>query len=60
MDPIMFLYTAVLFFILTPGTVLYLPPGATKTVVAITHAVVFALVWSFTNQAVFAATRGIL
>jgi hypothetical protein len=60
MDAIMFLYTAVLFFILTPGIILSLPPGATKTVVALTHAVVFAVVWSFTNQAVFAATRGML
>jgi hypothetical protein len=58
MDAMMFLYTAVLFFILTPGILLSLPPGATKTVTAITHAVVFAFVWSFTNQAVFAATRG--
>ena len=56
----MFLYTAVLFFILTPGIILSLPPGATKTVVALTHAVVFAVVWPFTNQAVFAATRGML
>jgi len=55
----MFLYTAVLFFILTPGIVLSLPPGASKTVTALTHAVVFAFVWFFTNQAVFAATRGL-
>jgi hypothetical protein len=59
MDAIMFLYTAVLFFILTPGIVLALPPGASKTVTALTHAVVFAFVWSLTNQAVFAATRGL-
>lgn len=60
MDIIMFLYTAVLFFVLTPGILLSLPPGATKTVVALTHAVVFSFVWSFTNQAVFSATRGLL
>lgn len=53
----MFLYTALLFFVLTPGILLYLPPGASKTVVAMTHAVVFSFVWSFTNQAVFSATR---
>ena len=53
----MFLYTALLFFVLTPGVLLYLPPGASKTVVAMTHAVVFSFVWSFTNQAVFSATR---
>ena len=36
--------TAVLFFLLTPGVVLSLPPGGSKLVVAATHAVVFALV----------------
>jgi len=56
----MFLYAAVLFFVLTPGTLVYLPPRASRTVVALTHAVVFAFAWSFTNQAVFSATRGIM
>lgn len=60
MDIIMFLYTAVLFFVLTPGILLSLPPNASKTVVALTHAVVFSFVWSFTNQAVFSATRSFL
>jgi hypothetical protein len=57
MDIFMFVYTALLFFVLTPGVLLYLPPGASKTIVAMTHAVVFSFVWSFTNQAVFSATR---
>jgi hypothetical protein len=60
MDIMMFIYAAVLFFVLTPGTLVYLPPRASRTVVALTHAVVFAFVWSFTNQAVFSATRGIM
>lgn len=38
------LTTAVLFFLLTPGVLLSLPPGGSKMVVAATHAVVFALV----------------
>ena len=38
------LTTALLFFVLTPGVVLSLPPGGSKMVVAATHAVVFAIV----------------
>lgn len=37
------LTTAVLFFLLTPGVLLSLPPGGSKLVVAATHAVVFAV-----------------
>jgi len=39
-----FLTTALLFYILTPGILLSLPPGGSKMVVAATHAVVFAIV----------------
>ena len=38
------LTTALLFFVLTPGVVLSLPPGGSLYVVAATHAVVFAVV----------------
>jgi hypothetical protein len=41
------LTTAVLFFVLTPGIVVSLPPGGSKMVVAATHAVVFAVVHKF-------------
>ena len=37
-----FLATALLFFVLTPGILLSLPPGGSPMVVAATHAVVFA------------------
>jgi hypothetical protein len=37
------LTTALLFFLLTPGVLLSLPPGGSKLVVAATHAVVFAV-----------------
>lgn len=46
------LYAAVLFFVLTPGVLLSLPPGGSRTTVALTHAVVFALVWSLTHKLV--------
>jgi hypothetical protein len=50
MNLIMFIVSAVLFFILTPGILLSLPPGGSKTVVALTHAVVFGLVWTLASK----------
>ena len=41
------LTTALLFFVLTPGVLLSLPPGAGLYTVAATHAVVFALAHKF-------------
>lgn len=41
------LTTAVLFFLLTPGVLVSLPPGGTKLTVAATHAIVFALVHKY-------------
>ena len=53
----MVLYVAALFFLLTPGVLLSLPAGGSKTTVALTHAVVFALVWKFTHKLVWRATH---
>lgn len=50
MNLIMFIVSAVLFFILTPGILLSLPPGGSKTVVALTHAIVFGLVWTLASK----------
>jgi len=49
----MFIFTALLFFVLTPGVLLSLPPKGSKLVVAGVHAVVFALVWTFTHKMVY-------
>ena len=49
----MSLYAAVLFFVLTPGVLLSLPPGGSRTTVALTHAVVFGLVWALTHKLVY-------
>jgi len=49
----MSLYAAVLFFILTPGVVLSLPPGGSRLTVALTHAVVFGIVWALTHKLVY-------
>lgn len=39
--------SAILFFILVPGVVLYLPPGVSILVAALVHAVVFYVVTQF-------------
>ena len=38
---------ALLFAILTPGVLVYLPPGSSRRVSALFHGVVFAVVWYF-------------
>ena len=50
---LMSLYFAVLFFVLSPGVLLSLPPGTSKMTQAATHAVVFALVYALSNKMVF-------
>jgi hypothetical protein len=45
-------YAAVLFYLLTPGVLVSLPPGGSRTTVAITHALVFSVVWCYTQKAV--------
>ena len=49
----MFIFVAFLFFILTPGIVLSLPPKGSKTMVAITHAIVFAVVWTLIHKSIW-------
>ena len=46
------IYLAVLFFLLTPGVLVSLPPGGSRTTVALTHAVVFAVVWMLSHRVV--------
>ena len=46
------IYIIALFFVLTPGTFLSLPSGGSKTTIALTHAVVFGLVWHLTHKIV--------
>ena len=59
MNPATFLYAFVLFFVLTPGILITLPPKSKKLVVAATHGLVFALVWTLTHKFVWKASRGI-
>ena len=53
MNLIMTVYVAVLFFVLTPGVLLRLPPKGSLIVVAATHAVVFALIYQLTRSMVY-------
>jgi len=57
MNVYMTLFTALLFFVLTPGVVLTLPKGGDKMTVAAVHAVVFALVYHLTHKAVWKLTK---
>ena len=43
-------FTAILFFLLTPGILLSLPPGGSRVIVAIVHTIVFALVYHYTHK----------
>ena len=52
MQHLMSLYVFFLFFVLTPGIFLTLPPKSSKTTVALVHAGVFALVFHFTYKMV--------
>jgi hypothetical protein len=58
MNLIVAVYAAILFFVLTPGILLSLPPKASKMVVAATHAVVFAIVYGLTSKMVWKFSMG--
>jgi len=49
MDMNMFAYSAVLFFLLTPGILITIPPRGKPFMVAAVHAVVFGIVMSFAH-----------
>lgn len=48
MNVISFLYVFVLFFILSPGIVVTLPPKSSKMIVAIVHGLIFTLILALT------------
>lgn len=59
MNWVITIYVALLFFVLTPGVLVTLPPKSSKLVVAAFHALVFALVWHFTHKLVWSASVSI-
>ena len=60
MNWVITVYSALLFFVLTPGVLVTLPPKGKKLTVAAFHAVVFALVWHFTHKLVWRFTASLL
>jgi ABC-type uncharacterized transport system permease subunit len=50
---IILLYLTALFVALTPGILLTLPPKGSKIVVAIIHAIIFAIILCFTYNEVY-------
>jgi len=59
MNWIVTIYTALLFFILTPAVLVRLPPKGGKYTVAAFHALVFALVFHFTAKIVWQVSKGL-
>lgn len=53
MNWVVTVYTAILFFVLTPNVVLRLPPKGSTLMVAAVHAIIFALVYHFTHMLVW-------
>ena len=50
MNLVLFLFLAVLAYLLTPGVLVVLPPGGSPMVVNATHAVILAAVYTLTSK----------
>lgn len=50
MDLIKYVAMAILFALLSPGVLLWLPFGASRRVAAIVHGLVFAFVWYLAHE----------
>ena len=57
MNWLMSLFVVFLFVVFTPGVLFVVPRGGKKNTVALTHAVIFALVYHFTHKFVWDMTR---
>ena len=51
-DVYMFIYSALLFFVLTPGILFTLPPNLNNKIVALVNGIVFAIILNFTHKTV--------
>ena len=59
MNLIVALYSAILFFVLSPNVFLRLPPKGSKFIVTAVHALLFALVLYFTQKWVWKLSVGL-
>jgi hypothetical protein len=50
MNLVLFLFLAILAYLLTPGVLVVLPPGGSKTMGAATHAVILSAVYALTHR----------
>lgn len=50
MNLVLFLFLAVLAYLLTPGVLVVLPPGGSPMVVNATHAVILAAVYTMSSK----------
>jgi len=53
----MILFSALLFFFLTPGVLLRIPPTGNKYMVAFVHAIIFAIIWSLIHHSIWIWTH---
>lgn len=60
MQWLMFFYIALLFFLLTPGILVTLPPKGNKMAVAAVHAIIFGIIWCYTHKIVWKAIQSIM
>ena len=56
MEVVKLLVLAGIFFALTPGILVYLPPKSSKLTTAITHGVIFGIIWSLTHKFLWRTT----
>jgi len=53
MNWVVSIYTAILFFILTPNVLVRLPPKGSLMMVAAVHAIIFAVIYHYSHMAVW-------
>lgn len=51
------IYAFLLFFLLTPGVIITLPPKGSRYVVALVHALIFALIWKLTSHLIWRVAK---
>ena len=59
MNLILFLFLVILFVLLTPGILVYLPPRSSKLITAITHGFIFAVIWALVHKSLWRSTHNL-
>lgn len=57
MNLVLFVVLVALFVVLTPGVLVYLPPKQSKLVTALTHGVIFAVIWTIIHKPLMHLSR---